>query len=123
VALGIYTGILLSAFSARPFWNSGIMGPLFLVSGLSTAALTVIGAGHSQERRLFTRIHLGLIGVELGLVGLLVINFATGSAPPLAALGQILGGDYTLSFWVLFVCLELLVPLALEAGELRGMRT
>ena len=26
VALGIYTGILLSAFSARPFWNSGVLG-------------------------------------------------------------------------------------------------
>ena len=30
IALGIYTGILLSAFSARPFWNSGVLGPLFL---------------------------------------------------------------------------------------------
>ncbi len=27
IALGIYTGILLSAFSARPFWNSGVLGP------------------------------------------------------------------------------------------------
>ena len=41
VALGIYTGILLSAFNARPFWNSGLLGVLFLVSGLSTAAALV----------------------------------------------------------------------------------
>ena len=40
-ALGIYTGILLSAFGARPFWNSGVLGPLFLVSGMSTAAALV----------------------------------------------------------------------------------
>ena len=38
VALGIYTGVLLSAFSARPFWYSGVLGPLFLISGLSTTA-------------------------------------------------------------------------------------
>ena len=34
----IYTGILLSSLGARPLWASGILGPLFLVSGLSTAA-------------------------------------------------------------------------------------
>ena len=37
-ALGIYTGVLLSALGARPFWNSALLGPLFLVSGLSSAA-------------------------------------------------------------------------------------
>ena len=35
--LGIYTGILLSALGARPLWNSALLGPLFLVSGLSAA--------------------------------------------------------------------------------------
>ena len=30
VALGIYTGILLSALGARPLWSSAILGPLFL---------------------------------------------------------------------------------------------
>ena len=56
VALGIYTGILLSAFGARPFWNSGVLGPLFLVSGMSTAAALValIAIRHS-EKALFTR--------------------------------------------------------------------
>ena len=39
--LGVYTAILLSAFSARPFWNTGVLAPLFLVSGLSTAAALV----------------------------------------------------------------------------------
>ena len=40
IALGIYTGILLSAMVARPLWNSAILGPLFLFSGLSAAAMT-----------------------------------------------------------------------------------
>ena len=41
VLLGVYTAILLSAFSARPFWNTGVLAPMFLVSGLSTAAALV----------------------------------------------------------------------------------
>ena len=71
-ALGIYTGILLSAFSARPFWSSGVLGPLFLVSGLSTAAaLVALAARQHSERLLFTKIDLVLILVELALVALL----------------------------------------------------
>jgi hypothetical protein len=38
VALGLYTGILLSALPARPLWNTALLAPLFLFSGLSTAA-------------------------------------------------------------------------------------
>ncbi len=123
VALGIYTGILLSAFSARPFWNTGILGPLFLVSGLSTAAaLVVLGTRGHGERMLFTRIDLGLIAVELLIVALLIINLSTGGAAQLDAARMVLGGAYTLAFWGLFVALGLLVPLVLELFELRGGR-
>jgi len=121
VALGIYTGILLSAFSARPFWNTGLMGPLFLVSGLSTgAALTALIARHHSERRLFTRIDAGLIVVELLIVALLLINLSTGSRPQLEAAAMLMGGSYTGWFWVVFVALGLLVPLVLEYFEIRG---
>ena len=41
VGLGIYTGILLNTMVARPLWNSAILGPLFLVSGLSAGAAVV----------------------------------------------------------------------------------
>jgi formate-dependent nitrite reductase membrane component NrfD len=121
VALGIYTGILLSAFSARPFWNTGLLGPLFLVSGLSTgAALTALIARQHSERRLLTRIDAGLIVVELLVVALLLINLTTGSKPQLDAAAMLMGGSYTGWFWVVFVALGLLVPLALEYFEIRG---
>ena len=45
-ALGIYTGILLNTMVARPLWNSAILGPLFLFSGLSAGAAMV----HLAER-------------------------------------------------------------------------
>lgn len=122
IALGIYTGILLSAFSARPFWNSGVLGPLFLVSGLSTAAaLVALLAKRHSEKVLFTKIDLALILGELALVALFVINLATGNAPQLDALGSITGGPYTFVFWVLFVGIGLLVPLLLEVLEIRGV--
>ncbi len=124
VALGIYTGILLSAFSARPFWNSGVLGPLFLVSGLSTAAaLVALLSRQKGEKHLFTRIDLVFIVVELALVGLFLINLATGSAPQIDALESITGGPYTMVFWVLFVGIGLVVPLLLEMLEIRGMAT
>ncbi|HFD80417.1 MAG TPA: polysulfide reductase [Gammaproteobacteria bacterium] len=122
VSLGIYTGILLSAFSARPFWNTGILGPLFLVSGLSTgAALTALIARHQGEKRLFTLIDAWLIVVELLLVALLLINLSTGARPQLEAVAHLMGGDYTIWFWGVFITLGLMVPLLLEWFEVRGM--
>jgi formate-dependent nitrite reductase membrane component NrfD len=123
VGLGVYTAILLSAFSARPFWNTGVLAPLFLVSGLSTAAaLVALLTRHHGERGWFTRIDIYLIIVELALVGLFIINLATGSAPQLQALDCcIMGGPYTFAFWVLFVGVGLLIPLLLEVLEIRGL--
>ena len=42
VILGVYTGILFSAFNARPLWNTSILGPLFLASGMSAGAAVII---------------------------------------------------------------------------------
>ena len=121
VGLGIYTGILLSAFSARPFWNTGLLGPLFLVSGLSTgAALTALIARQHSERRLLTRIDAGLILAEVLLIALLLINLSTGSKPQLEAAAMLMGGSYTVLFWGVFVTLGLLLPLLLEYFELLG---
>ncbi len=121
IALGIYTGILLSAFSARPFWNSGVLGPLFLVSGLSTAAaLVALVSRQKSEKAMFTRIDLVLILAEIALVALFLINLASGSAQHIEALQSVTGGPYTMVFWVLFVGIGLVVPLLLELLEMRG---
>ncbi len=121
IGLGIYTGILLSAFSARPFWNTSILGPLFLVSGLSAAAaLAILAAREAAERHLFARIDIGLLIVELALVALLVIGLATGGRQQLQALELILSGPYAALFWGWFVGMGLVLPLLLEWQELRG---
>ncbi len=123
IGLGIYTGVLLSALSARPFWNSGVLGVLFLVSGLSTAAaLAIVGARDAGEKHFFARADLTLIGVELILIALFLINLGTGMEQHLAALNMVMGGAYTIPFWLWFVLPGLLIPLALEIIELRGVR-
>jgi formate-dependent nitrite reductase membrane component NrfD len=123
ISLAIYTGILLSAFSARPFWNTGVLGPLFLISGLSSAAaLAILVSKAPSEKHIFTRIDVGLILVELLLIALLVINLTTGADVQLQAAQHILGGEYTVFFWVYFVSLGLLIPLLLEFWEMRGGR-
>ena len=123
IGLGIYTGVLLGAFSARPFWNSGVLGPLFLVSGLSTAAVLplLIGA-QASEKRFFERSDVGLITVELTLIGLFLVSLATGAAQHLEALQLVWGGEYTVPFWLWFVFPGLLLPLLLEIFALRGNR-
>jgi len=122
VALGIYTGILLSAFGARPFWNSGVLGLLFLVSGMSTAAaLVVLIARQKSEKELFTRLDLVLIFAEIALVTLSLISLASGSGQHIEALQSVMGGSYTFSFWVLFVGIGLLIPLLLEILEIFGI--
>ena len=122
VGLGIYTGVLLSAFSARPFWNTGLLGPLFLVSGLSTAAaLALIGSRLDCEKHFFTRADITLIGIELTFIAMLVINLGTGAAQQLETVNMVLGGDYTVPFWLWFVLPGLLIPIVMEIFEMRGL--
>ena len=122
VALGIYTGILLSAFGARPFWNSGALGLLFLVSGMSTAAaLVVLIARQKSEKELFTGLDLALIFAEIALVVLMLISLASGSGQHIDALQLIMGGPYTFEFWIFFFCIGLLIPMVLEILEILGI--
>lgn len=123
VILGIYTGILLSAFNARPLWNVSILGPLFLVSGLSTGAAAIMWMTKSHyERKVMSRIDILLIIIELFLVTHMFMGFLAGSEVKIAAAQLFLGGQFTVSFWVFFVSLGLVFPLILELLELRGFR-
>lgn len=120
VGLGIYTGVLLGSLGARPLWSSAILGPLFLVSGLSTgAAFMMLYALKDDERIAFGRTDMVLIAVELALIGLWLTGLATGGAAAREAAGLVLGGPYTAAFWTLVVSLGLLAPLAAEWLELR----
>jgi len=123
IILGIYTGILLSAFNARPLWNNSILGPLFLTSGLSTGAAAIIMLSKTHdERRMFSMIDLVLIGIELFLITHMVMGMMAGSQVQLEAAELILGGEFTVTFWVFVVGLGLTFPAILEIFELIGFK-
>jgi len=120
IILGIYTGILLSAFNARPLWNTSILGPLFLASGLSAgAAATLIMSKDKAERRQFARIDLVLIGIELFLIIHMFMGFLASTQVQIEAANLFLGGEYTTSFWIFVVIMGMLIPALLEVMELR----
>jgi formate-dependent nitrite reductase membrane component NrfD len=148
VALGIYTGILLNTMVARPLWNTAILGPLFLVSGLSAGAAVLhlatawlphrrvsrnalsdalaalwqpLGEAAPPKRTVdeLIRADIAFLAVELVLIGLLLANLYTSSASAASAAALIAGGPYALAFWGIVIGLGILVPAALQALELR----
>jgi formate-dependent nitrite reductase membrane component NrfD len=123
VILGIYTGILLSAFNARPLWNTSILGPLFLVSGMSTgAAVILLMSKDHKERKIMGRIDILLVIIELFFIIHLFMGFKAGSEAQINAANLFLGGSFTAPFFTFVVLLGLIFPAILEAMELRGYK-
>jgi formate-dependent nitrite reductase membrane component NrfD len=120
VALGLYTGVLLSTLGARALWGSALLGPLFLVSGLSTgAAFLMLFRLADGERRTLARWDLAAIGLEVLLILLFLVGLVTGNAESRAAADLLLGGRYTAEFWTLVVAVGLAAPALLAALEHR----
>jgi formate-dependent nitrite reductase membrane component NrfD len=115
IALGIYTGILLSSLGARPLWATAVLGPLFLVSGLSTgAAFAHMVARDPDERATLLKADSVFLAVELALIVLMLVGLLTASAVHANAARLLLGGPYTAVFWVCVVGLGILLPLTLQ---------
>jgi formate-dependent nitrite reductase membrane component NrfD len=109
IGLGVYTGILLSTLGARALWSSPVLGPLFLVSGLSTgAAFLMLFPLSKHEHHALRRWDMLAIGAEVALILLFILGLLTGGASGTQAV-----------FWSLVVALGLAVPFALEAVETR----
>lgn len=121
IILGIYTGILLSAFNAHPLWNNSILGPLFLVSGVSTGSAFVMWlSNNKKERKLMSTIDMALIAVEIFFIIHMIMGMQAGPEAYKQAAHLFLGGEFTVIFWVVFVGFGLVLPFILEALELKG---
>lgn len=120
VILGVYTGILFSAFNARPLWNTSILGPLFLASGLSAgAAVIMLMSKNHKERTVFSKIDIGIIAVEMFLIVHMFMGFLASTQVQQDAAELFLGGPWTAHFWIFVVVLGMIVPVFLEVLELR----
>lgn len=125
LGVGIYTGVLLGAVQARPFWNTNLVAQMFLFSALSTGCATLIlvlswrpkSLEPSQLRFLYT-VDVCLITLEFFVVLPYLIHGEMSVQAVRQALELILGGPFTLAFWLLFMGIGLLVPLLMEVVEL-----
>lgn len=123
ISLGVYTGILLSAFNARPLWNNAILGPLFLTSGLTTAAAVVIYFAKSDlERKLFNKIVLLLIVVQLFFLTHMILGYFAGSEIQLTAVQLLFEGTFGIMFIGFVIILGLIVPFILELFTYQGIK-
>jgi formate-dependent nitrite reductase membrane component NrfD len=123
VAVGIYTGVLLGAVQSRPFWNTNLVAQLFLFSALSTgcAALILGLAGRkqtAQELRLLYGLDICFMVLESFIVLPYLIHGQLSVQAVQDSLTLILGGPFTILFWVFFLGLGLLTPLVIELKEL-----
>jgi formate-dependent nitrite reductase membrane component NrfD len=115
IMLGIYTGVLLSAFGARPLWNSSILSILFLISGLSTAAAFVhMIANDKKEKTELAKADNTFIGIELVLLALFIIGLLSSSQAGINGVMLILNGKFAAMFWVFVVGFGLIIPLIIQ---------
>lgn len=115
IGLGIYTGILLSSLGARPLWSSALLGPIFLVSGLSAgAAFSHMMARDRVESEGLARADNAFLVTELALIALFLIGLMSAGEAQAQAAGLLIGGPYTAVFWALVVGAGILVPLLIQ---------
>lgn len=146
LALALYTGVLLATMVARPLWNTMALPPLFLASGLASAAAVLALASRfvairsapppgamaglvnalvvavpGQNRAAgdadgFTRLAVAFLAAQAIALLLFVIGLASGNGSQIEALGLLLDGPFATPFWMLVVVLGLVVPLLLLAA-------
>jgi formate-dependent nitrite reductase membrane component NrfD len=123
VGVGIYTGVLLGAVQSRPFWNTNLVAQLFLFSALSTGCATLIlglaRREHSaQELKLLYGLDICFMVLEFFIVLPYLIHGELSVQAVQDSLKLILGGPFSILFWVFFLGLGLITPLVIEVSEL-----
>jgi formate-dependent nitrite reductase membrane component NrfD len=120
IFIGIYTGILLSSFISRPFWNTPLLGVLFLTSGISAAsAFMMLGSKTEEEEHTMAKLDILFLVLELFLLVQIFIGLFTSSHFHNEAGRLIFGGSYTGVFWMLVILQGILFPLFMEVMELK----
>ena len=113
--LGMYTGVLLSSFGARPLWNSAMLWMLFLVSGLSAAAAFVhLITTDEYEREMLAKADNAFLTLELFVFGGFLTGLLTSSRVHIEAARLLIDGPYAPVFWVLVIGMGIVLPLILQ---------
>jgi len=120
LALGLYTGFLLSVVPGKPLWNSGILPLLFLVSGF-VAALSLITLtkkmlleenNYSYESAL-SNLKLWFIVLEVCLLVFHLLTLFFLGFQGKATVLNLLAGNKAIPFWLGQILIGVIVPLAI----------
>ena len=124
IGVGIYTGVLLGAVQSRPFWNTNLVAQMFLFSALSTGCAAVIlvlawnrEAADSRAFQMLYTLDICLLTLEFFIVVPYLIHGQLSVQAVKDSLEMILGGPFTVIFWIFFLGIGLLLPLAIESLE------
>ncbi len=126
VGVGMYTGILLGAVPARPFWNTPMVAQLFLFSAMSTGVATVMFIRSlvkkheiiAEEAKLLNSLDAVLIIFEIFLIIPYILHQNLSTWSHREAVKLIMGGQFTVHFWLGVIVIGLLTPLFIEVYEL-----
>lgn len=120
VALGSYTGLLLSIAKARALWHSAIIAPLFLVSGtIAGVALILLFANllnkyspQDDVMRVLKKVLIILILIDIFFLSdMYVLYVGLAEAHEVALL--LLVGKFAFLFWGIELLLGSILPVAL----------
>jgi formate-dependent nitrite reductase membrane component NrfD len=136
ISVAIYTGVMLGAMPARPFWNSPVLALLFLISSLSTGVagillLRTLFGGHQPPAQkdtqaasanianratyLLASSDVLLISMEILTIFLFIMFAHLTIGNPAQAVSVILpGGGLATLFWGGVVVIGLLIPVLVE---------
>ncbi len=125
ISVAVYTGVLLGAMPARPFWNSPVLALLFLVSSVSTGVAVILLARallagktdrqYHESGYLLAVSDVMLIGFELMAILLFIMYAHLTIGGVKEAISVILfGGVLAAQFWIGVVAVGLLFPALVE---------
>jgi formate-dependent nitrite reductase membrane component NrfD len=131
IGVGIYTGVLLGALTARPFWNNPMLPMLFLISSMKTGSASICFVGCfikgfrgmtrdqiNTNKFMINSIDFTLMVFFIIAVFLFILGLYVSPRSSVAAVNLIMGGEFTFLFWTLVVGVGILLPLALGVYEL-----
>lgn len=122
VAIGAYTGFLLSAADFVPLWDTTLIPLLFTISAMSTglaatcilAMLPFFGESITELQKgttLFSRFDTGLIIAEIAVILVLIKALESAGGAALTSLNLMTTGEYALPFWGGVIVVGLVIPL------------
>lgn len=116
-AVGLYTGVLLSTIEARPLWDSALLAPLFLLSGLASGGALLCLLITPAEHRRLAPVSVTLCGIESAFIAGYLLVLYRGTEASRSAAELLVSGEFSVPFWAMVVALGLLVPLGIEIAE------